>query len=68
MASVMILKDFYCADCGMFIGALPVSFGETFFCADCGIKRMEQIKTDEVPQDIVFDIMRTNKGACTYNP
>jgi hypothetical protein len=62
-----------CSDCGTLLGNLPVGLEDSkeFFCGDCGLVRMENIMSDtnldlQTTDDVIFDIMRTNKGHYTY--
>ena len=68
--------DLFCPDCGKFLCTVtdsPLIEGKDFFCVDCALTRMEtENRRDTLValrnEDVVFDIMRTNKGVCTYTP
>ena len=66
---IHILGDVLCADCGTFIGSLPLDYGKEFYCIDCAEARMRRIGIEQqttTDEDFVFDLMKTNKGTCTY--
>ena len=71
-----VVVDLYCPDCGAHLGRVTVSpliEGQDFFCVDCALSRLEQEnKPDPLASirgvDVTFDVMRTNKGVCTYLP
>lgn len=68
--------DVFCPDCGMFLCSVtssPLIEGKEFFCVECATARLTKMDRRDSYRtlrslDVTFDLLRTNKGICTYLP